>query len=370
VTKFDHRTQEDLIEGLDTEMASDLQDLYAAPVPAIQFQPTPAAPNSWLSQLLGRTWRPAAAVAATGIAVATVLVGPSLWSGESPVNAETILARTSAAAQSNAPAAGRQSYHLVATTESDYPEKGSTATTTEVWYVDATHQRTESEYTGDSIPDFGVSVDGADAWMFGAFGGEVRAVHGPASELGISSGGKIVHAVTASDVCPSGSPLCVAQSTGSSLSELLSQYTAHCQKAEQDGEDTIAGRTAYRIVVTPDVATCPAILGDPGKDIGKLGTLILDVDEETFLPLKMEQQDNGGGPAYTYTVTQIQVGGDIPGATFTYAAPAGVTVVDVADLTQAKNILSGYSIDGTAPDQPGTSVPDQPSLDIKPTPAP
>jgi outer membrane lipoprotein-sorting protein len=360
VTKFDDRIQDDPIVGLDTQMASDLNDLYAAPVPAMRFQRRESAEqNGWLGQFRRRTWRPAVALAMAAVAVAAVLVGPSLWSGESQVNAETILARTSAAAQSNAPAAGTQSYHLIATTES--PGQTGAATTTETWYVDATHQRTEEEYTGDGIPDFGVSVDGADAWMFGAFGGEVRAVHGPASELGTSSGGKIVHAVTASQVCPSGSPVCVAQSTGSSLSEVLSQYTADCQKAEQDGEDTIAGRTAYRIVVTPDVANCPAILGDPGKDIGKLGTLILDVDKETFLPLKMDQQDNGGGPAYTYTVTRIQISGEIPDATFMYTAPTGVTVVDVADLTQAKNVLSGYPIDGNPP-APDNSTPPSPDL--------
>jgi outer membrane lipoprotein-sorting protein len=345
VTNFD-RTQDDPIEGLDAQMASDLQELYSAPVPALSFQRTMAEQTGWLSQLLRRAWRPAAAVAATAVAVATVLVGPSLWSGESQVNAETIFARTSAAAQSNAPASGPQRYHLIATTESP----GQTnATTTETWYVDASHQRTENEYTGDSSPDFGVSVDGADAWMYGNFDGTFRAVHGPASELGMSF---------------------ASQAPGSSLGEVLSQYSGNCQKAEQDGEDTVAGRAAYRIVVTPDVATCPGIAGEPGKDIGKLGTLIVDVDKETFLPLKTDQQDNGGLPAYTYTVTQIEIGEQIADTTFIYSAPAGVTVVDVADLTQAKNILSGYSIDGAPPVQPSTGPADEPSMDVKPAPAP
>jgi outer membrane lipoprotein-sorting protein len=326
VTKFDERTQDDSIEGLDTALASDLNDLYAAPVPALHFQRTAPAPQTGgLSQLLRRSWRPAAALGATAVAVAAVLVGPSLWNGESQVNAETIFARTSAAAQTNAPASGPQSYHLIATTESGGQ---SAATTTETWYVDSSHQRSENDWTGDGSADFGFSVDGADAWMYGDFSGAMRAVHGPASEFSASFG---------------------TQNGAASLGEVLGQYNGNCQKATQDGEETIAGRAAYRIVVTPDVDTCPTIAGEPGKDMGKLGTLIVDVDKETFLPLKTEQRGDGGLPAYTYEVTQIEVGSDIASATFSYTAPGGVTVQDVADLTQAKNVLSGYTPEGVPP---------------------
>jgi outer membrane lipoprotein-sorting protein len=322
-----------------------LQNLYAAAVPALRFEPTPTPQGGWLTQLLRRTWRPAVAVAASAVAVAAVLVGPSLWSGESQVNAETIFARTSAAAQSNAPAAGPQSYHLIASTESGGQ---SEPTTTEVWYADSSHLRTENEYTGDGSPDFGISVNGADAWMYGDFDGTFRAVHGPASEIGGSFA-----------IQPGG---------GSDLGEVLSQYNGGCQKAVQDGEETIAGRTAYRIVVSPDITTCPGITSESDME-QKFGTLIIDVDKETFLPLKTEQEFGDGRPAYTYTVTQIEVGQAISDVTFVYTAPAGVTVVDVADQTQAKNILSGYSIDGVPPGQPTTSPGDEPSLDLK-TPAP
>jgi hypothetical protein len=314
---------DDTIDGLDQNLASDLHDLYAAPVPELRFQRA-AGPmsNGWLSQLLRHTWRPAAAVGSTAIAVAAVLVGPSLWNGESQVNAETIFARTSAAAQSNAPASGPQSYHLIATAES------GALSTTEVWYVDATHQRTENEYTGDGVADFGVVLGGSDAWMYGNFDGNFRAVHGPASELGMTF------------------PL---QTNAGDLGEVLGQYDGSCQKATQDGEETVAGRAGYRIVVTPDVDACPSIAGEPGKDIGKLGTLILVVDKETFLTLRTEQKGDGGLPGYTYTVTSLEVGEDITTDTFSYSAPSGVTVVDVANLTEAKNVISGYSVDGTQP---------------------
>lgn len=326
MTNLDDRAHDDPIEGIDAHLASDLHDLYAAPAPAMHFQRTAhLTQSSWFSHLLRRSWRPVAAVGAAAVAVAVVLVGPLLWSGESQVNAETIFARTSAAAQSNAPASGPQSYHLIATTESGGQ---SDATTTETWYVDSNHQRSENDWTGDGSPDFGFSVSGADAWMYGNFSGVLLAVHGPASELGASFG---------------------TQSGAASLSEVLGQYNGNCQKATQDGEETIAGRAAYRIVVTPDVDTCPTIVGEPGKDIGKLGTLIVDVDKETFLPLKTEQRGDGGLPAYTYEVTQIEVGADIGAATFSYTAPSGVAVQDVVDLTQAKNVLSGYTPEGAPP---------------------
>lgn len=325
MTKFDHRNDND-IDGLDANLASDLHELYSAPIPALRFERRVNNPGTdWLSQLLRRSWRPAAAVAATAAAVAAVLVGPSLWSGEAQVNAETIFARTSAAAQSNAPATGTQSYHLIATTES---AGQSGATTTEVWYVDSSHLRNENDWSGDGVPDFGVTVNGAKAWMYGNFDGTARAVHGPASEIGTSF---------------------ADSARGTDLAQVLGQYDGSCQKATQDGEETIAGRVAYRIVVTPDVTTCPGIAGEPGKDIGKFGTLIVLVDKETFLPLKTEQQGDGGLPAYTYTVTQIQVGEDIADAMFTYTAPAGVTVHNVANLTEAKNVIAGYTPDGIPP---------------------
>ena len=315
-------TRDDPIEGLDASLASDLQDLYAAPVPAMPFTPAAAIQGGLLPRLLRHTWRPASALGAAALAIAAVLVGPSLWSGESQVNAETIFARTSAAAQSNAPAAGPQSYHLVATTESG----PGAPSTTETWYVDADHQRFENEYTGDGSPDFGVSIDGADGWMYGDFGGTYRAVHGPASELGGSF-----------SIQPGG---------GIDLGQVLGQYEGGCQKAEQDGEDTVAGRAAYRIVVSPDINSCPGFQGDPAALAAKFGTLVIDVDKETFLPLRTEQMSDGSLPPYTYTVTEIQVGEEIPDSTFVYTAPPGVTVVDVTNQIQAKNVISGLPIDG------------------------
>jgi outer membrane lipoprotein-sorting protein len=332
VTNYrDQRTDDDDIlpeaDARGARLISDLSDLYLAPVPDLRFEERPvrSASRGWLARLLGLGWRPALVAAAAATILAAVLVAPPLWNGESRVSAEVIFARTSAAAQRNAPAVATAGYHLVATIES--PSQPGSVTTTETWYADPSHLRTEQNWSGGGeTADFGLAVSGDDAWLYGTFDGVVRVAHGPAPELGATFG---------------------QQSAASDIGQVLSQYTANCQTARQDGEETVAGRTAYKIVVTPDVRTCPATGGEPQKDIGKLGTLNVWVDKETFLPLKTEQlASEGGPPGYIYTVTSIEVGGDIAASTFEYVAPEGVAVQDVANLTEAKNVLSGFPPEG------------------------
>jgi outer membrane lipoprotein-sorting protein len=309
----------------DNQLDSDLTELYATPVPDLRFNPSFAESGS-RSPLL-RFWRPAALISAVAAAaVAALVIAPSLSGGGSQtVSAAEIFQRASASAQNNAPAAGPQSYHLVATSTS----AGQMApTNTETWYADSSHQRTDTDWNDDGDIDYGTTLNGDEAWMYGDFSGTFRAVHGPAG-LG--------------DVFPT-------QSGAASVSDIISGYSGTCQKAAQDGEEMIAGREAYRIVVTADFESCPAF--QDGRDkYDKFGTLVLDVDKETYLPLKTQQLGNDFVPGYTYEVTSIQLGETFPAGTFTYTAPSGVSVQDVADLTQAKNVLSGLNIDGSGPAQ-------------------
>jgi hypothetical protein len=315
------------------KLVSDLSELYAAPVPPLQFEERSAESQrtGWLNGLLRAGWRPAVGGAIVAAVAAAALLSVSPWNSGSEVSAATILARASNAAESNAPAAGTASYHLIATVSS--PGQPESVSTTETWYTDSSHVRTEFRSdAGAGAPDFGFALSGEDAWLYGTFDGVVRAAHGPASELGTSFGD---------------------QSPGGSIAEVLGNYTGGCQTARQDGEEIVAGRTAYKIVVTPDVNACPEKAGVTERDVAaKLGTLTVWVDTETFLPLKTEQVSGEGGPAYVYTVTEIEVGGSIDDSTFDYEAPAGVVVQDVANTTEAKNVLSGYSEDGTPPPPP------------------
>ena len=309
-----------------TRLASDLGELYVIPTPDLRFTPPTEVTRGGLIGRL-RWWQPAAAAAAATAALAAVLFAPSLWDGQSQVSAETIFARASAVAQSSAPSTTTQSYHLIAITES--PGQVG-VTTTETWYGDASQMRTEQDWdAANGQADFGMALNGDDAWLYAMVGGTLRVAHGPASELGLAQtfGWK---------------------TQGSSLAEVLAQYTGGCQKASLKGEETVAGRQAYKIVVSPDLSTCPEYAPREEADIKlKLGVLTVWVDEQTFLPLKTQQQDGTGQVAYTYTVTQIEVGGEILDSTFAYEAPAGAVVQDVANITEAKFVLSGYNPDGT-----------------------
>lgn len=306
------------------KLAADLEDLYAAPVPDLRFSPPREERVGLPGRLRWRWWRPVAAAAVAAAALVAVLIAPSPWQREPQVSAEAIFVRASTAAETNAPAAGAATYRLIATTET--PGQPATLTTTETWYADASHIRTEHEYdAANSGADFGILVNGDDAWLYGAFDGVYRAAHGPASELGAGFGD-------------------LAAGAAADIGQVLGQYSDGCQVAHAEGEETIAARAAYKIVVAADTNACPAL--DANRGPGKLGVLTVWVDQETFLPLKTEQQDATGSVMYVYEVTQIDVGGAIPESTFVYLAPAGTAVQDVTNLTEAKFVLSGYTLEG------------------------
>ena len=306
-------------------LAADLEALYSAPPPALRFDPSAELPVLHGSRRW-RWWQPAVAAAAAAAALSAVLVAPSLWQTESRVNAETVFARASTVAETSAPAAGPVSYHLVATTMT--PGQPASVTRTETWYAGADHIRSEQDYDATNPgPDFGTLVRGDEAWLYGSFDRVYRAVRGPASELGVGFVGGVPGSGMATD-----------------LSQVLAQYTGGCQVPHTEGEESVAGRAAYRIVVAMDFNACP--VPDVKADPGKMGPLTLWVDKESFLPLKTEQLDATGATMYVYEVTQIEVGAPISDSAFTYQPPAGVTVQDVANLTEAKFILSGYTKDG------------------------
>lgn len=303
-------------------LVADLEVLFAVPAPDLQFslrlEPASKRRRRW------RWWRPALAAATAASGLAAALIVPSLWQTDSSVNAEAIFARASAAADTSAPAAGFASYHIIATNM--MPGQPPRLTTTETWYADAGHVRTEHDHdAANAGADFSLLVSGDDAWLYGVFDGVYRAAKGPASELGTTFG----------DFAPGAAV---------DIGQVLREYTNGCQVARADGTETVAGRRAYKIVVSADLSICPEF--ELGKDLDKLFGLTVWVDQESYLPLKTEQQDRAGSVMYAYEVTQIDVGAGIPESTFTYQAPAGTTVHDVANLTEAKFVLMGYTKEG------------------------
>jgi hypothetical protein len=129
-----------------------------------------------------------------------------------------------------------------------------------------------------------------------------------------------------------------------SLADVLSSYTERqCVAARLEGSDAVAGQGAYTIVVMPSTAACGACLAaSPEPDAprarvsGQLTSGRVEdiarpvirvwVDKQSFLPLKLEVRDGSGALVRRSEVTSTQYYVAIPDSTFTYAAPARVTV--------------------------------------------
>jgi len=361
VTNFpDDRSYPDLVPEGDTEaarLASDLDSLYAADVPDLPFEyrPQPAHLPSFARRIFRRPCRPALAVAAAAAVLAAVLIAPGLGRDGTAVSAEEILERTNSVAATNAPLGAAPAYHLVAAQSSSIattPGEDSITTTTETWYADADHFRTE--YRSGGRIELGQALAGDDAWLYTSGGSGLRVAHGPSSALGQTTA--------------------VGSTAGvRSLADVLNQYGDVCRSARLQGEETLLDRPVHVIVVAPSPDSCPP--DDPkvekARALGEyMGTMTVWVDKETFLPLKTEQHDGQSDVVYRYTVVEIQVGLSIPAATFTYEPPDGVVVQEVATLTEAKDVISGVTPetqDETCPPPPDDAS--QPEANVKDCPA-
>jgi hypothetical protein len=228
----------------DASLVADLAALYAAPVPRLRFDSAQAGSRHKPERragLLSRRGRLAAGVAAAA-ALGAIVAGSTVWRGDAePVSAEAILDRTSAASATNAPVGVNRSYHLVATFES--PRKEGYISTTEIWYQDASHVRTEDR-TDQTPSDFGQIMNGGEAWWYLTMEGELRAVHFPATEL----------SAWKSPFAP-----------GESLADVIGQYDGGCQSARQVDDAQVLGRAAYVLVVTTHGEACGKPLPVPER---------------------------------------------------------------------------------------------------------
>jgi outer membrane lipoprotein-sorting protein len=314
---------------------SDLTALYAAEVPNLHFSPdlTVDAASRWPRVLRGR-WRPALAGVGVVVAVAVALAATALRGGETQsVSAEEVFERASASAQNGAPIDGTLSYHMVSTagklgTDAEF--------TTETWYGGEGRYRSENSSPDGSI--FGQVVNGDDVWMHQTFDGVTRAAHGPAATLGKGFAGESL-------------------AGQQNLPEVLAQYSGSCQLAEQTGEDTFAGRSVYVIVLTTDLAQCESDQDGIKARVLEGSSLNLWVDKETFLTLQTEHREPDGRASFRQAATEFTVSPNMPESVFTYEAPEGTTVVEVADLGEAKQAivpLSSKPPDGSEACSPPT----------------
>ncbi|MGH2632113.1 MAG: LolA family protein, partial [Tepidiformaceae bacterium] len=303
----------------DTPVAleQDLFALYQVPTPTLKFSAPVVEPSGHRGRWM-KVRRPVAAIAAAGAIAAALLFGPGLLGGgTTPVNAEQIFTRASAAANASA---AQTSYHLVATTSG---LKGVADAQSETWSRDAAHTRNQSS-------DSGMIINGDQLWLWTTNDGQLRAVHA-------ASGGA---AFASTDTLPG------------SLAQLLASYGSDgCQTATLGGEATVAGRQAYELTLTPS-DNCRKAAGS--KVAEPAGSLHVWVDKQTFITLKTEAQDANGNAVYQYQVTEIEVGQAIPDSVFQYQPPSGVDVVQVQDAAQAKSALAGTA--GKAGPTPGADA--------------
>jgi outer membrane lipoprotein-sorting protein len=302
---------------------ADLDGLYRTQAPALTMPVWPAEhePGAGRLRRLGHAGlrRPAWALAAVVGAVALVLAATNLG-GTAGVSAETILEKAAAAISTpGGSTLGGRSYHMV--TRVSYAGEGWTATeTVETWYGDAEHFRWERSDGGSVF--YGQARNGNDVWLY-------RSTH-------IGGPLRVAHAPTPPD--PSGTltfGVLIGQST--SLSEVLQRLRRDgCQTVARRGEDTIAGRAAYVVVVTPIPGKCPVPLSQK-KDVPDRhdGPTTIWVDKETFLPLGSEQEGNEGN---NYRVISLEVGAHARPASFAYQPPAGSTIFEVATLNDLNRL--------------------------------
>jgi outer membrane lipoprotein-sorting protein len=383
-----------LPDGDAQKLRDDLETVYRLPVPLMHFDPvaTPARASFMPEK---RRWRPALVGAAAAAGLLLFLAGPSLFGGSpAEVSAQEVFQRTQAVAATNSPVASAQSYHMVATSELYGPpgmQTAGTNSTTETWYQDAGHQRSES-YDESGRLVFGQSQDGDDLWFYSTVGGstdpdQLRVVHSTDNQMGFSAFGPQDFGVN-------------------SLNALLEMYSGNCASAENIGEETIAGRPAYVIEVkqTPETCDIKSVITqdgdmttvkveDPAGGAGVAGVMAgsvavqagegagisaggagpepaeftfkivetttrMWVDQETFITLKTETHSEDG-LLFRYEVTQFEVSPDFDPSIFAYEPPAGVEVVEAEGPENIKIVLSGGGVGIFS----GGGIESRPSLD-------
>lgn len=312
------------IDSVPATLIAELETLYRPPTPELPFDPTaftaPALPSPGAATLLHRHWKLAITASAALLIAAAIAIPVSLGGDTQAVDAQTVLGRAQNAAILNQPAT-TPSYHLVATTE--YAGKGTV--TTETWYRDSTHFRTE-EHT--PARDSTVIADGDSGWFIETVGTQTAVVHLTGSAAIIPP---LIEDSGASD---------------DGLVGLLQQTSAEsgCQSATNAGLQTFDGRTAYVITISaspsPTCGVQKLLYGTQG------GSVTAWIDQQTSVPLKAEERDATGTIMFQYTVTQFQVGESIPSSTFAYQPAAGVTPVTATTGMEVKEALKNFVLGG------------------------
>jgi hypothetical protein len=131
---------------------------------------------------------------------------------------------------------------------------------------------------------------------------------------------------------------CVPFSAGGppaiSLDQLLAAWTdTGCFDADVTGRESIAGREAHVVTVTP-AKECPTT-----RKPLKRATLWIDV--ENHFPLKSTYEGETSAETSSLEVAVFETFGSLPDSTFEYFPPADGTIIEVSTPGELKQALAG-----------------------------
>ena len=295
----------------------DLQAAFAAPVPALRFEPGLAEDSRRPAILRRRSVRLGLGVAlVTGALVATIVWLPAIGgAGTATVNARELIDR---AGHANATmAAVAPAYHLTTVVQAN-----GLAARTETWFAGVTGARTETTSPMDGVEvTSGIATVGGELWLYESTGARTVVAHLAQTDRQVLAETPSLAAVLDSYVIPG------------------------CLEATVARETMVVGRPAYVIEVRPTPVACIADPSNPDtiKVAGhaeELGSATVSIDKETDVTLALDQRDASGEVTYSYRVESIETGAAAAGAGLPYVAPVGARVVEVADYSAAKDVIA------------------------------
>lgn len=285
-----------------------LESAFDVPIPTMKFNPH--APLADFTIGYGaRRWKPALALAAAALIALAAIVLPLTRDGRiQSVSARELLSRSAAASQPSF------SYHLVRIDTG--PEIPGGLATSEFWFEDANHNRADNRTTVDgvTVTDGGIT-NGSDVWWYNSTDGAAKAVHGG----------------------PSGPIHTGTLSIGAGIDLLSTDGSADsCRSADILRQDSVIGRVAYVVRVTPTPASCSR--SDGMKTAVEKGATNGDydlfwIDGSTYIALRSEHYTAGVLASRTQ-LTLLETNISIPPSTFVYTPSPGVTVHEVQNMDE------------------------------------
>ncbi len=294
----------------------DLESVFAVPVPALEFHVGADRSIAPRATARRRGWGFAGGATLAAGLVAAVAFLPGFLGGAKPVNAEELLARSAEASadlqSSTTP------YHMRA----KFAGNGAPDFIGETWSFGTQGNRSEAR-TLDGELMYGQVATPSDYWMFANIDGSLRVAHvdGTTDRLQDFMAG-----------------------AGSLDSIVQNLVVDGCQAASVAGSATVAGRDAYVVEVNPTPSSCakPSGNGTVAKEVGwatKIGGYTVWIDKETSIQLQFESRDENGAVTKQWFAEAFETGSSVDTAALDYAVPAGATVIETENYSDAKSAL-------------------------------